>query len=169
MASIWKLPIVFLLENNLYAISGCAKDLINVVDVSVRSRAYGIPGITIDGNDVFEVYDRVKRARERAAAGEGPTLIEAKTYRWCGHWISDPIRYRTEDEVEEWKEKCPIKRLKEHLLKEKILTEDEIAGIDKEEFERIEQAERLAIESSDPDPEEALQDVFVQSSLQGGK
>jgi TPP-dependent pyruvate/acetoin dehydrogenase alpha subunit len=110
----------------------------------------------------------VKKARERAIAGEGPTLIEAKTYRWCGHWVADPIRYRTEDEVDEWKKKCPIKRLSLRLIKEKILTKKDIEEIDAEEKERIEAAERFAIESEDPSPEDALEDVFVSSPVEGG-
>jgi TPP-dependent pyruvate/acetoin dehydrogenase alpha subunit len=164
MASIWNLPVIYLLENNYYAISGCAKDLIKVEDVSVRSVAYGIPGFTVDGNDVFEIYDAVKQARDRAVAGEGPTLIEAKTYRWCGHWISDPIRYRTQDELDKWKKK----RLTSHLVRKKILTNQDVDQIETEERELIEEAERFAIESPDPDPEEALEDVFTSTPMKGG-
>jgi pyruvate dehydrogenase E1 component alpha subunit len=110
----------------------------------------------------------VKQARDRAVSGEGPTLIEAKTYRWCGHWISDPIRYRTQDEVEDWKKKCPIKRLTIHLIREKILTRKDVDRIDAEEKERIEEAERFAIENPDPEPEEALEDVYTDPVMKGG-
>ncbi|MFW6181777.1 MAG: thiamine pyrophosphate-dependent dehydrogenase E1 component subunit alpha, partial [Spirochaetota bacterium] len=116
LASIWRLPVVFLCENNQYAISGCVKDTLNICDVSDRAASYGIPGASVDGNDAFQVFDAVKRARGRAVAGEGPSLIEAKTYRWLGHWHADPCRYRVEDEVEEWKKRCPIKRMEEHLV-----------------------------------------------------
>ena len=110
MASIWKLPIVFLCENNQYAISGCVKETLNICDISDRAASYGIPGGSVDGNDTFQVYDAVKRARERAISGEGPSLVEAKTYRWLGHWHADPCRYRLEEEVEGWKKRCPIRR-----------------------------------------------------------
>ena len=161
MASIWNLPVIFLCENNLYGISGCVKDTLNVCDISVRARSYGIPGYTINGNDVSEVYERVKDSRERAAAGDGPVLIEAKTYRWLGHWQADPCRYREESEVEEWKKKCPIDNLKKHLLKEKLSSEERLADIENEVKNQIEEAERFAVGSADPEPEEALEDIYA--------
>ncbi len=161
MASIWKLPVVFLCENNLYAISGCVKDTLNIRDISERNKAYGIPGLTLDGNDIFEVYSAVKEARDRAVAKEGPTLIEAKTYRWLGHWHADPCRYREEKEVNLWKKKCPIQRLREHLINEGILTEEQIIEIENDTKQEIEETEKYAIDSPFPDPEEALQDVYT--------
>ena len=161
MASIWKLPVIFLCENNLYGISGCAKDTLNICDVAERSKSYGIPGVIVDGNDVFDVYGAVKNARERAISGEGPTLIESKTYRWLGHWHADPCRYREESEVEEWKKKCPIKRLGEHLVSEGVLTKEQLGTIEKEVIREIEEIEEFALNSPFPNPEEALEDVYV--------
>ena len=162
MASIWKLPVVFLCENNLYAISGSVNDTLNIRDISDRSKSYGIPGITVDGNDIFDVYATVKEARERAICGEGPTLIEAKTYRWLGHWHADPCRYREEREVEMWKKKCPIKRMREHLITENVFSEEQIQKIESEIEEEIEAAEKFALESPFPTPDDALQDVYVE-------
>jgi TPP-dependent pyruvate/acetoin dehydrogenase alpha subunit len=162
MASIWNLPVVFLCENNRYAISGCVDDTLNISDISERGKSYGIPGISVDGNDVFEIFSTVKKGRQRAVAGGGPTLIEAKTYRWLGHWHADPCRYREESEVESWKKKCPIKRMREHLIAEGILREKQVQDIENEIKEEIEMTERFALESPLPEPEEALHDVYVE-------
>jgi TPP-dependent pyruvate/acetoin dehydrogenase alpha subunit len=161
MASIWQLPIVFICENNFYGISGCTRDTLNIENISERSKSYGIPGITVDGNDIFEVYDETKNGRERAVSGKGPTLIEMKTYRWLGHWHADPCRYRDEEEVEEWKKKCPVQRLRKHLLDHHILTEPMIRKIDEEIEVEIGEIERFALESPEPHPEEALDDVYT--------
>jgi TPP-dependent pyruvate/acetoin dehydrogenase alpha subunit len=161
MASIWKLPVVFYCENNQYAISTSAYDALNIHDISVRACSYGIPGMTIDGNDVLEVYLAAKIARGRAVAGMGPTLIEAKTYRTVGHWIGDPVRYRTTAEELEWKAKCPIRRLREYLLAAKESTEEEIGGIEAVVRAEINEANVFALESADPALEEALTDVYA--------
>ncbi len=161
MSSIWKLPVIFLCENNLYAISGSVKDTLNIKDISARSASYGISGVTIDGNNVFEVYSTVREARERAIAGDGPTLIESKTYRWLGHWIGDPIRYRTDEEVELWKKKCPINHIKKHLIDEGILSDEQLLEIENKIKKEIKETEKFAIDSPDPDPEEALEDIYV--------
>jgi TPP-dependent pyruvate/acetoin dehydrogenase alpha subunit len=161
MASIWKLPVIFICENNLYAISTFTSDSLNIKDISSRSVSYGIPGITVDGNDVLAVYSAAKEARFRAVNGNGPTLIEAKTYRMVGHWIGDPIRYRTKDEEEEWKKKDPIDRFKKHILDEGILSEMQIGEIETDIKNMIEKAEKFAIESPDPAPEEALDDIYI--------
>lgn len=162
MTSIWSLPVIFLCENNLYAISGCVDDTLNISDISERGKSYGMPGMTVDGNDIFEVYSAVREARERAVTGKGPTLIEAKTYRWLGHWHADPCRYREQEEVDIWKKKCPIKRMREHLLSEKILTSPEVREIEEEIEKEIESIEKYALESPFPEPEEALEDVYVE-------
>lgn len=164
MASIWQLPIVFLCENNLYGISGCVKETVNICDISDRAASYGITGVSIDGNDVFEVFDTVKKAREQCIAGNGPVLIEAKTYRWLGHWHADPCRYREEAEVETWKKKDPIKRLREHLVSNGIVDQKDAERIEREINEEIEATEKFAVESPFPDPEEALQDVYAERS-----
>ena len=161
MASIWHLPIVFFCENNFYGISGCTRDTLNIENISERSKAYGIHGVTVNGNDIFEVYDATRKARDLAVAGRGPVLIEAKTYRWLGHWHADPCRYRGEVEVDEWKKKCPIKRMRKYLIDGGILSEQAIGKIDDEVHREIEETERFALESPDPDPEEALDDIYV--------
>jgi TPP-dependent pyruvate/acetoin dehydrogenase alpha subunit len=161
MASIWQLPIIFFCENNCYGISGCTKDTLNIEHISVRSKAYGIPGITVDGNDVLAVYEETKRARELAAGGDGPVLIEAMTYRWLGHWHADPCRYREDAEVEEWKKKCPIERLKKHMIDDRVCTEEEIHDIQSEVKREIEETEQFALESPEPDPAEAFDDIYV--------
>ena len=160
MASIWKLPVIFYCENNNYAISTCAKDSLSVKDVSVRGTAYSIPGVTVDGNDVIAVFSAVRTARERAVAGEGPTLIESKTYRTVGHWIGDPIRYRTKEEEAEWVKKCPIKRFSKHLISEGVLTAEEIKKLEEDVKQTVEDAEKFAVESPDPETDEVMEDIY---------
>ncbi|NJD02264.1 MAG: pyruvate dehydrogenase (acetyl-transferring) E1 component subunit alpha, partial [Ruminiclostridium sp.] len=125
--------------------------------------AYNIPGFTVDGNDVFAVNEVVSKAIERAKAGEGPTLIECKTYRWMGHWTGDPQVYRTREEVEEWKKKCPIKRLRKYMLDNKLLTENEAAKIEDEIQEQVDEAALFALESPEPDTALVLDDVFYET------
>ena len=115
MASIWNLPIVYLCENNQYAMSMSMERAFNIEHISERACAYNIPGVTVDGNDVLAMYAAVKEARARARAGDGPTLIEALTYRWKGHSKSDRQLYRTRDEVKEWQAKDPIPRFARQL------------------------------------------------------
>jgi TPP-dependent pyruvate/acetoin dehydrogenase alpha subunit len=161
MASIWKLPVIFFCENNCYAISTCTKDSLNIKNISVRSASYGIPGMSVDGNDVLEVYAATCEARSRALNGGGPTLIEARTYRTIGHWIGDPIRYRTKDEEEWWKTKCPIKRFRRYLIDTDIISEEQATRIEQESNKIMEEANRFAVDSPDPQPDEALEDIYV--------
>jgi pyruvate dehydrogenase E1 component alpha subunit len=160
LASIWKLPVIFLCENNKYGMTMSVKKSINIENIAERAKGYGIPGIIIDGNDVEEVYNAVKEAAERARRGEGPTMIEAKTYRWKGHSTNDLCVYRTEDEVEEWKKKCPIKRLKDKLLKIGV-GENELSSIEEAVKQELKEAEDFAINSPYPDPSEAMEDLFA--------
>jgi pyruvate dehydrogenase E1 component alpha subunit len=161
LAAVWKLPVVFICENNLYGISVHTRESTSVENIADRAAAYNIPGHCIDGNDVFAVDEAVEKALARARAGEGPTLIEAKTYRWMGHWTGDPQVYRTKEEVEGWKKKCPILRLRKHLLEEGVLSEKEIEAIETEAQAEIDYAEKFARESPDPDPAKVLEDVFA--------
>lgn len=124
LASVWKLPVVYLCENNQYAMSTSVKEAFAIDDLSVRGPAFGMPGVRIDGNDVELVYETVREALARARSGEGPTLIVAETYRWKGHSKSDMQKYRSKEEVDEWKQKCPIKRLEEKLMASGTLTEE---------------------------------------------
>ena len=130
LASLWKLPIIFVCENNGFGISVPAWQSTSVENISDRAHGYNMPGETVDGNDVNAVDEAFQRALKRAKAGEGPTLIECKTYRWMGHWIGDPQLYRTREEVEAWKEKCPIKRYRAYLLENGIASEEELGEIE---------------------------------------
>lgn len=163
-ASVHHLPVVFVCENNLYGISVSQKQHQAIQDISIRAVAYNMPGISIDGNDVCVVYEASSKSIQRARAGEGPTLIECKTYRWRGHHEGDPNqgkRYRTMDEVKEWIEKCPIIRLEEKMLGEKILTKAKMNKIREEIKIEIEEAEEFANQSPFPDAKDIYEDVFV--------
>ncbi len=163
LAAVWKLPVIFLCENNLYQVFTSVKESCSVQDISVRAASYGIPGVTIDGNDVFELSDAVSKAIDRARIGEGPTLIEAKTYRWDGHYTGDGYAkggYRSIAEIEEWKKKDPIKRLKEYLLNEKIAVQEQLDEIINKLEVEIAYAVEFAISSPWPEDEELLEDVY---------
>ncbi|MBS7632924.1 thiamine pyrophosphate-dependent dehydrogenase E1 component subunit alpha [Candidatus Bathyarchaeota archaeon] len=160
MASIWKLPVVFVCENNLYAMGTRQSIAMNIENIADRAVAYGIPGVSVDGNDVLAVYETACKASERARGGEGPTLIECKTYRHRGHSRVDPARYRPKDEVAEWLSKDPIKRFRDKLLRFGVV-EGEIQAVEKEVSLQIEEAVRFAMESPYPQPEEALEDVYA--------
>jgi len=161
MASTWKLPVIFVCENNLYAMGTRQSTVMAIENIADRAVAYGIPGIVVDGNDVLAVYETTQKIVERARKGEGPTLIECKTYRHKGHSRVDPAKYRPKEEVEEWLAKDPIKCFKEKLLKTNTLTESEIQQIEKEVSDEIEEAVKFAMESPYPAPEEALEDVYA--------
>ncbi|MDK2901741.1 MAG: acetoin:2,6-dichlorophenolindophenol oxidoreductase subunit alpha [Thermosediminibacterales bacterium] len=162
MASAWKLPIVYIIENNLYGISVSVKRVTNVENLSVRAQAYGIKGVTIDGNDVLKVYETIKEAVEFAREGGGPTLIECKTYRIKGHHVGDPAtQYRTREEEEFWKERCPILRLKKYLIEKSVLTEKDIQELENEVIQEIKEAVKFAKNSPYPDASEAFEDVYA--------
>ena len=124
MAAIWKLPVLFICENNLYGISTCIRDVCRLNDIAKRAEGYGFSGITIDGNDFFQVYETTKSAVEKIRQNGGPILIEAKTYRHEGHDIGDPEVYRSSEEVEQWKQKDPLLKMERDLLARNILTQD---------------------------------------------
>jgi pyruvate dehydrogenase E1 component alpha subunit len=160
MASTWSLPVIFVCENNLYAMGTRQSVAMKIKNVADRAVAYGIPGFVVDGNDVLKVYETTREAVEVARRGEGPTLIECKTYRQKGHSRVDPGRYRPKDEVAEWVAKDPIKSFKEKLLQQHILRKEEIDTIESKTVAEVEEAVRFAIESPYPAPEEALDDVY---------
>jgi pyruvate dehydrogenase E1 component alpha subunit len=166
LAAVWKLPIIFICENNLYGISVPSWQSTSVKDISVRGQAYGIPGITVDGNDVEAIDEAFRTACQRARDGEGPTLIECKTYRWLGHWTGDPQPYRTREEIEEWKQKCPIKRYRTKLIEQGIFTSEELDGIEKEAQAEADRAAEFALNSPEPDPAGLLDDVFYEGGAQ---
>lgn len=161
MAAVWKLPVIFACENNLYAMGTRQSLVMAIENIADRASAYGIPGVAVDGNDVLAVYEATVKAVERARKGEGPTLIECKTYRHRGHSRVDPARYRPKEEVEAWLAKDPIKRFRERLLQTASLTEGEIRQIEEEASAKVEEAVKFAIESPHPAPEEALEDVYA--------
>ncbi len=162
MVSTWKLPVIFVCENNLYAMGTRQSLAMNIENVADRAAAYGIPGIIVDGNDVLAVYEAAHDAVARARGSEGPTLIECKTYRHKGHSRVDPAKYRPKREVDEWMSKDPINRFKDRLLQTNSLTKTEISQIENEVAVEIEIAVKFATESPYPAPEEALEDVYVQ-------
>lgn len=162
MASIWKLPILFVCENNCYASTTRNSYASSVTDIAVRAKGYNIPGLTVDGNDVLAVRQTASEAVVRARQGGGPTLLENKTYRLRGHFEGDPQKYRDQEEVAEWEKKNdPIQRFAALLKKKKILTGE----LEKEIQEQVEMALKEAVtfaeQSEWPGPEEALDDIFV--------
>ena len=161
LASIWRLPVIFIAENNQYAQTTPQKYHMNVKSISERAVAYGIPGIVVDGNDVIAVHETVREAIKRARGGAGPTLIECMTYRLRGHYEGENMGYRTEEEVEEWKKRDPIPRFRQQLIKMGIITEKEAKEVDSAAHKEVEDAVKFAQESPWPKPEETLEDVYV--------
>jgi pyruvate dehydrogenase E1 component alpha subunit len=161
MAAILKLPVIFVCENNLYQISLSYSKQQRIKSVAERAKAYGIPGASVDGQDVLAVYEVAKEAVERARRGEGPSLIEARTYRFRGHFEGDPQVYRTKEEIQWWKEnKDPIKLFEKVLLEKNILTEKEVSSILEKAKNEIEAAVKFAEEGKLPDKKSLLEDVF---------
>ena len=161
LASIWKLPIIFICENNLYAISTCVTNAVALKDLADRAKAYGMASWIVDGNDVIQVYQETKKAREMVLAGNGSVFLECKTYRTEGHWVADPQVYRDRKEIEEWRKKCPIDRLKRTLIQKEPTYKERLKKIENEVDQTILKAEQYAKESPDPDPIDVLKYVFV--------
>lgn len=160
MAQLWKLPIVYICENNQYGMSTSVKKTVSVPDIAQRAAAYGMPGVIVDGNDIFAMMEAVGEAVERARRGDGPTLIEAKTYRWLGHSKSDKRAYRTREEETEWKAKCPIKRFERYML-ENGFTEDEIKAVYKEAEDYMDEAVNYAMQAPIVSLDEAKSLVYA--------
>ncbi len=164
LASVHKVPVVFVCENNLYGISVAQHRHQAIKDIAVRAAGYNMPGVIVDGMDVVAVYEAVNKAGKRAKAGEGPTLVECKTYRFRGHHEGDPnlgTRYRTKEEMSAWKEKCPIDSLKKKLIRDKIAKQKEIEEIEEDVKRRVEEAFEYSRVSPFPEPEETLDDLFA--------
>jgi 2-oxoisovalerate dehydrogenase E1 component alpha subunit len=161
-AGVHKLPMICLVQNNLYAISVPVSSEMAVANVADRAAAYGIAGVTVDGNDVLAVYDVMVEAVERAYSGEGATLVEAKTYRITPHSSDDDDRsYRSREEVEEWKAKGPIVRFRTHLESEGILTPELLEDYEHRARAEVDQAQAFAEAAADPAAEDALGDVYA--------
>ena len=152
LASVWDLPVVFVCENNLYGQFTPYEKHSKVPDIAEKAKAYGIPGVIVDGNDVVAVREITAKAVERARAGKGPTLVECKTYRWHGHYEGDVYAYRDEEEVERWKKKCPISNFRAKLIGEGVATEDELNALDESVDNAVKDAIEFADESPEPDP-----------------
>lgn len=161
MAACWNLPVVYIIENNLYAEKTRITDTARIVNLADRATAYGIPDVTVDGNDVIAVYEVVHEALVRSRKGEGPTLIECKTYRWHGHYEGDRQTYKPKEEIEDWKKRDPITNFRRKLVENRILTPTDSETIERNVTEEIENAVKFALESPFPVNEEALQDVFA--------
>lgn len=163
MAALWDLPVVFVVENNQYAMSVPWKKASKLQSISARAVAYGIPGETVDGMNPLTVRGAVLKAVERARRGEGPSLIECQTYRWFGHSHSDPRAYRTREEENEWKQRDPFKKFREDLKIAGILTEAEAEALEQEVNRKLETAMQFSEASPEPGPADLETDVFAPS------
>ena len=161
MASAWSLPVIFVCENNLYAMGTRQSRIMNIENIADRAAAYGIPGVTVDGNDVLAVFEASQKAVDQARSGAGPTLIECKTYRHKGHSRVDPAKYRPKEEVEQWLANDPLKRFRTTLQQNENFSQAEVQKIEENVAAEIEQAVKFAVESPYPAPEEALEDVYA--------
>ena len=160
LAGLWRLPVIFFCENNLYGEGTPQEKQAPIRDLAVRADAYDFPGVIVDGNDVLAVYEATAAAVDRARGGEGPTFIEGKTYRYRGHYEGDPMVYRTKEEMETWRERDPINRLRHALLEGGLAAEQQLATIDDEIQEMLDEAVAFARESPPPEPESALAGVY---------
>jgi len=164
LAMLWKLPVVFICENNNYAMGTSIERTSNVVDIYKLADAYEMPSDKIDGMTAEAVHEGVARAVKRAREGDGPTLLEMKTYRYRGHSVSDPQKYRSKEEVEEYKNQDPITKVMNTILSNKFATKNELAAIDEKIKSIVEASVKFAEESPWPDNSEVLKDVYIDSS-----
>ncbi len=160
LAAVWKLPVIFFCENNLYGEGTPQSKQAPLCDLANRSASYCFPGIVVDGNDPIAVYEATREAVERARQGEGPTLIEAKTYRFRGHYEGDPQVYRLPGEMEEWLKRDPIPTFRERLL-EKGVSEAQIKEIEGQVQRQLDEAVAFAASSPVPQVEDALAGVYA--------
>ncbi len=163
MAMLWKLPVIFVVENNGYAMGTSVARTSNVTELYTIGESYDMPAEPVDAMDVEAVHEAVGRAAARARAGEGPTFLEFRTYRYRGHSMSDPQKYRSKDEVEQYKQRDPIEHVKSRILEQNLATEEELAAIDQKIKGQIDEAVKFAEESPYPPAEEAYKDVYMQT------
>lgn len=161
LASIWKLPVLFIIENNFYGLSTPIEKHMNISDISKRAESYGIPGMTIDGNNAIEVYNSTCKAADYVRSGEGPFLLVTETYRYNGHSKSDPQVYRTREEINEWREYDPIDNLKYYLLENNMIEGKLLDQLQEQARQSIEDAVEFAVNSSEPDVMSVLDDVYA--------
>jgi len=161
LAAVWSLPVIFLCENNLYGVSTHITDVMLTEYVSQRAEAYGMPGITIYGNDPITVYDEVLKAAAKARSGEGPTLVECLTYRRGGHKRDDPATYRPKEEVSAWLAQDPIKAFHKRLVKDVRFSEEDIENIENEVNHSLDESVDFAVNSPNPPDELALEHLYA--------
>ena len=166
LAMLWKLPVVFICENNGYAMGTSIERTSNVIDIYKLADAYDMPGDKVDGMDPEAVHDAVARAVKRAREGGGPTLLEMKTYRYKGHSVSDPQKYRTKEEVEEYKAQDPITQVSKTILENNFATQEELDTIDEKINTVVEESVKFAEESPWPNDDELLKDVYIDTNYE---
>jgi pyruvate dehydrogenase E1 component alpha subunit len=160
MAMTWKLPVIFIIENNNYAMGTSVERTSNVLDLYKLGHAYEMPSEAVNGMSFEEVYEAVKASMDRARKGEGPTLLEMKTYRYKGHSMSDPAKYRTKEEVEEYKRQDPIQQVLDLIIKNKYATDEQLEAINTRVKEEVEECVRFSEESPFPEASELYEDVY---------
>ena len=163
LAMLWKLPVIFVIENNGYAMGTSVTRTSNVHELYTLGESYDMPAEPVDGMKVEDIHMAVARAAERARAGEGPTLLEFRTYRYKGHSMSDPQKYRTKEEVEAYKQRDPVEQVRDTILKKKFATAAELEAIEAKVNAQVEESVKFSEESAFPDPKEALTDIYVQT------
>ena len=162
LAMLWKLPVIFVIENNGYAMGTSVGRTSNVTELYTLGESYDMPSESVDAMSVEEVHLAVARAAERARSGEGPTLLEFRTYRYKGHSMSDPAKYRTKDEVEEYKQRDPLEVVRKTILTGNMATEEELNAIEARINEVVEESVKFAEESAFPDASEAMTDIYFE-------
>ena len=161
LASIWDLPIVFICDNNQYGMSMAARRSMKIERISTRAVSYGMPGESVDGNDVLAVHQAVRTAVERARRGDGPSLVDNVTYRWRGHSKSDRNLYRTQAEIDDWRARCPIQRFKEILVEGGVMSRDEVEAQDLAARATVDRAAEEASAMPEPSPERMEEEVYA--------
>lgn len=162
LAMLWKIPVIFVIENNGYAMGTSVKRTSNVTELYTLADSYDMPAEPVDAMNVESVHEAVSRAAERARAGDGPTLLEFRTYRYKGHSMSDPQKYRSKEEVEEYKQRDPIEQVRKAILDKKIASEKELDAIEQKVNGQVEESVKFAEESKYPDPSESMKDIYMQ-------
>jgi len=162
MAMMWKLPVVFIIENNNYAMGTSVKRTTNVEDMSEIGKSYHMPSFVVDGMSVEAVHNAIDEASQRARDGEGPTLLDIRTYRYKGHSMSDPQKYRTKDEVEDFKDKDPVSQVLDTIMSNKLASESDIKKIQQDIKDLVDESIKFAEESPELEPHELYEDVYMQ-------
>ncbi len=161
LAGIWKLPVIFVCENNRYAETTSSDYSVSGRDIAGRARGFGMPGVAVDGQDIFAIYETMGEAVARARRGEGPSFIEAQTYRYYGHFEGDTILYRAREEEEFYRSRDCLQRFRKTVLEQGLLSEADLDAVDRRVKDTIEEAVRFAQESPLPTPDQTVTDVYV--------